>query len=92
MPKPLNREKLKAFIQRRRINALGLAVITAASAVITLVCALTGFPHTDILVIVTVLLVVLCVVQLLKYRRRFRTIHKGLRVRKKHRTGSEKKG
>ena len=56
----LNKAALRSFIQRRKMNALGLLIITAASAVITLLCALTGFARTNILVIITVLLIALC--------------------------------
>lgn len=84
MPRKLNREKLKAFIERRKANAAGLLVITALSAVITLVCAVTGFARTDILALVTIALIVLCVVQMYKMRSSFRTIRsfKGSRKRK----------
>lgn len=71
----INRKKLSAFIQRRKINALGLTVITAASAVITLLCALIGFAHTDVLVLVTIAMVVLCLVQYFRNRKGFRTMH-----------------
>lgn len=74
MPKAFNRKKLSAFIQRRKINALGLTVITGASAVITLLCALTDFKHTDILVMVTVAMVVLCFVQYFRNRKGFKTL------------------
>lgn len=77
----LNKAVLRAFIQRRRINALGLLIITAVSAVSTLLCALTGFARTNILVIITVLLIALCLSQLLCRRKGFRTLH--LRLRRK---------
>ena len=54
------REKIKAFFIRRKINALGLLVITVMSAVITLLCAITDFARTDLLVVVTILLILLC--------------------------------
>lgn len=84
MARKLNREKLKAFIERRKINSFGLLAITLISAVITLVCALSGFARTDILTLVTIALVVLCVVQMYKMRSSFRTIRsfKGARKRK----------
>lgn len=87
MPKKINKAVLKSFIQRRKINALGLTIITAASAIITMLCAFTGFARTDILVIVTILLVALCLLQLIRNRKGFRTIRaaKGLR-RKKNRS------
>ncbi|MBE5799248.1 MAG: hypothetical protein E7321_04780 [Clostridiales bacterium] len=83
MTKAFNRKKLSAFIQRRKINALGLTVITAASAIITLICALTGFNHTDILVMVTVALVALCFLQYFRNRKGFRTLHAFRGSRKK---------
>ena len=74
MSRKFNKERLKAFIARRRINALGLSVITAASALITLYCAMTGFKRTEILVIVTIALIVLCLLQAFKNRKAFRTM------------------
>lgn len=83
--KSFNRERLRAFIMRRKINALGLLVLTFLSAVITIICAIKGFPRTDILAVVTVLMVVLCLIQEVKLRRSFRTIKsfKGIRKKKK---------
>lgn len=85
MANKINRERLKAFILRRRLNAFGLLTITAISAVITIICALTGFDRTDILVVVTALLVLLCFVQAFRMRSSFRTIRsfKGSPRRKK---------
>lgn len=85
----MNKAVLKAFIQRRKTNALGLLVITVASALITLLCALAGFARTDILVIVTVLLVLLCIVQMIKNGRGFRTIRAKKGLRRKKRTAAE---
>lgn len=84
MSRKFNRSSLKAFIARRRSNALGLTIITAASALITLLCAMTGFKHTDVLVVVTILLLALCLIQALKYRKSFRTMKsfKGSRKKK----------
>ena len=86
MPRKFNKKILTAFIQRRKINALGLTVITAASAVITLLCALNGFAHTDILVLVTISMVALCLLQYFKNRKGFRTLRsfKGLRKKSKN--------
>lgn len=84
MAKGINRKKLAAFIQRRKINALGLTVITAASAIITLLCALTGFRHTDVLALVTIAMVVLCLVQYFRNRRGFRTMRAFKGSRKKN--------
>ena len=62
-PKPSKRQRFKNFILRRKLNTLGLLVITVMSALITLACAFHGFIYTDILIFVTVLLVALCFVQ-----------------------------
>lgn len=85
MANKLNRERLKAFILRRKLNAFGLLSITVASVLITLLCALIGFPRTDILAVVTVLLVVLCFVQAFRMRSSFRTIRSFKGSRKKKR-------
>ena len=84
MPGKINRTRLKAFIARRKTNSLGLSLITAASALITLICAMTGFKRTDVLAVVTVLLIALCLLQAIKYRKSFRTMKsfKGLRKKK----------
>lgn len=75
MAKGFNRKRLAAFIQRRRINELGLTVITAASAIITLICAMTGFVHTDVLALVTIAMIILCLLQYFRNRKGFRTMH-----------------
>ena len=72
--KPSKRQRFKNFILRRKLNTLGLLVITVMSALITLICALRGFLYTDILFIVTLLLVALCFVQSIKLKKSFRTI------------------
>ena len=74
MANGVNRKRLSAFIARRKINALGLTVLTAASAIITLICAMTGFAHTDVLALVTIAMVVLCLVQYFRNRKGFRTM------------------
>ena len=84
MAKSFNRQRLAAFIQRRKINALGLTVITAASVIITLICALTDFAHTDILSFVSIVMVALCLLQYFKNRRGFRTLRSFRGSRKKH--------
>lgn len=83
--KAFNKERLRAFIQRRKINALGLLVLTFMTAVITIICAIQGFKRTDILAVVTILMVALCFVQEIKMRRSYRTIKsfKGFRKKKK---------
>ena len=40
--KPSKRQRFKNFILRRKLNVLGLLVITVMSALITLVCAIRG--------------------------------------------------
>ena len=75
MAKAFNRKRLAAFIQRRKINALGLTMITAASSIITLLCALIGFSHTDILAMVTIAMVALCLIYYFRNRKGFRTMH-----------------
>lgn len=75
MAKAFNRKRLAAFIQRRKINALGLTMITASSAIITLLCALIGFRHTDILAMVTIAMVALCLIYYFRNRKGFRTMH-----------------
>ena len=86
MPRPFNRGRLKAFIARRKTNALGLTIITAASALITLICAIIGFKRTDVLTFVTVLLIALCLIQALKYKTAFRTMKsfRGSKKKKEH--------
>ena len=66
MAKIFHRKKFTAFIQRRRINALGLTVLTAASVIIALICAITNFEHTDIIVLSSIAMVVLCLLQYFK--------------------------
>ena len=72
--KGFNQKSLRAFIQRRKINALTLLAMTFLCAVITIFCAITGHRHTDILCMVTILLVVLCFIQEIKLRRSYRTM------------------
>lgn len=81
--KRINKAVLKAFIQRRKINALGLIVITAASAIMTLLGALTGFSRTNILAIITVMMILLCLLQMIKNGRGFRTLRSSKKLRKK---------
>ena len=47
-PKPSKRQRFKNFILRRKLNTLGLLVITLMSGLITIACAVRGFSHTDI--------------------------------------------
>jgi len=80
-----NKEKFKEIILRRKLNAFGLHAITVMSAVITLICALTGISSRklDLLVWVTIALVLLCFIQTFKMRRSFRTIRSKSLHRKK---------
>ena len=55
-PKPSKRQRFKNFILRRKLNTLGLLVITLMSGLITIACAVRGFSHTDILILVTALI------------------------------------
>ena len=84
MAKVFNRKKLTEFIQRRKINALSLTVMTGASVLITLICALTNFKHTDVLVLVSIAMVVLCLLQYFKNRKGFRTLRSFKGSKKKY--------
>lgn len=74
MANGVNRKRLAAFMARRKINSLGLTVITAASALVTLICAMTGFTHTDMLALVTIAMIILCLLQYFRNRKGFRTM------------------
>ena len=81
----INKEKLKTFLLRRRINSFGLFLITVMCILITLLCALLGLPSSklDLLVMVDIALVVLCFIQAFKTRKSFRTIRSFKGSRKK---------
>ena len=83
--KALRTDKLRAFIERRRINTIGLLVLTLFSLVLTILGALVSVPRTYILAFVTVMLTLLCAMQVLKLRKGFRTIRdfRGFRRRKR---------
>ena len=91
MAKVLNKEKLREFFFRRKINFLTLVTITLLSIVITVACLLTGFipNRVNILVIVSVLLVLLCCIQAYRMRKSFRTIKAFRGMRKKKRPADE---
>lgn len=72
--KLFKKDRLRAFIQRRKVNALSLLIITFVCSVITVLCALRGHAHTDVLTIVTILLIVLCLIQEFKLRKSYRTM------------------
>jgi len=86
-----NKEKFRAFLLRRKLNAFGLLSITVMSALITLICALTGMSSRklDLLVWVTIALVLLCFIQAFKMRRSFRTIRSKSLHRKKKKPQEE---
>ena len=90
MARKINTEKLKAFLLKRKANTLGLFLMTFCALLVTLACALTGFPRTDILAFVCILMVLLCIVQLYRVRKAFRTIRSFKGIRRKKRTGEEK--
>lgn len=81
-----SRERLKAFLLRRRLNAFGLLTITAGSLAVTLIAGLCGFAHTDLLALVALLLVALCFVQGYRMRSSFRTMRsfRGFRRKREH--------
>ena len=79
----INRERIKAFILRKKANFFGLLAITALSVIATLLAALFGFHRTEILAIVTVLLILLCLLQLYKMRSSYRTMPSFRGFRKK---------
>ena len=85
LKKKINKDVLKAFIQRKKINALGLIIITAISAVCTLLGAATNFHRTDILAIITAVMVLLCILQLIKNGRGFRTLRSSKPLHRKKR-------
>lgn len=72
--KGFKRDRLRAFIQRRKINALGLLLTTFVCALITILCAIQGFDRTGTLGVITILLVILCFIQEIKLRKGFRTM------------------
>lgn len=88
--KTLRTDKLREFVQRRRINTIGVFLLTLLSLVLTILGALVSFPRAYILAFVTVMLTLLSAVQIFKLRSGFRTIRdfRGFRRRKKH-IGSE---
>lgn len=79
----INKEKIKAFIVRKKANFFGLLAITALSVVVTLLAAMSGFRRTEILAVVSVLLVLLCLLQLYKMRSSYRTMPSFRGFRKK---------
>ena len=85
MKKRFDREKLKAFIFRRKVNFYGLLAITAVSALSTLALFMRRSPRAGILVAVTVLLALLCGLQSFKIRSSYRTMPSFRGFRKKKR-------
>ena len=83
MAHSVNRKRFKEFMLRRKLNAFGLLSVTVISLVITLICAVTHFKRTDVLIIVSFLLVLLCLIQWIKMRRSFRTLKSSKGFRRK---------
>lgn len=88
MGKKFNREKLKDFLLRRRLNFLSLVCVTALSVIVTLLCFIFHLipNRVYILVVVSALLVLLCIIQALRMRSSFRTMKSFRGVRKKRST------
>lgn len=88
MKNHINRERLKAFIIRRRANFIGLVIITLLSVLSTLLLYAVHSSKADVLALVSVLLILLCFVQTYKMKSSYRTIpsFRGFRKRKKDRT------
>ena len=76
MANKLNRNKMKKFFFRRKINLSTLIVITIMSAAATGICLTTGFlPERVILLeVVTAALIVLTLVQIYRMKSSFRTM------------------
>lgn len=79
----IDRERIKAFILRKKANFWGLLMITTVSIVATVVCALIDSPRTGLLAVVTALLVLLCFLQAYRMRSSYRTIRSFRGQRKK---------
>lgn len=80
-----NKEKLKNFMLRRKLNTFGLLVLTLMSAIATFIGSLRGISSRklDLLVLVTIAMIFLCFIQAFKMRKRFRTLHTKSLHRKK---------
>ena len=91
MKRRFDREKLKAFIIRRKVNFFGLLAITAVSALSTLALWLMHSPRTRILVAVTVLLMLLCALQAYRMRSSYRTMpdFRGFRKKRKQKAATD---
>ena len=91
MANKLNRDKLRRFFFRRKINFATLLAIALLSAAATLICHITGFipGRLIILDIVTLLLAALCIVQAYRMRTSFRTMKDFKGKRKKKREESK---
>lgn len=84
MARKIDRARLKAFVLRRRANMMGLLAITAFSFITTIICFFCGFERTDVLSVVTACFILLCLVQMLRMKKSFRTLkaYKAVRKRK----------
>lgn len=85
MARKINKERLKSFVLNRKLNAFGLLSVTLLSVLITVFCAIRNFPRTNILLICTLLLIVLCFVQQFRMHSSFRRLpsFKGRRRKRK---------
>ena len=81
----LNREKLKAFVFRRKANLMGLVAIALIGLAATVALALAGSPRTGVAAVVSALLILLCAVQIYRMKSSYRTIpsFRGARKRRK---------
>jgi Ca2+/Na+ antiporter len=79
----MNRRHLKDFLARRKINTLGLFIITLISLIITVICVMTGFKRSNILIMVTVFLFALCVFFYFRKKKVY-TTYKYRRFKKKN--------
>lgn len=86
MRKRIDRERIRAFVLRRKANALGLTVITALSVLVTVVSALMRSSKTGIFAVVSMLLLLLCAVQSYRMRSSYRTMRSFRGFRKKKRS------
>ena len=80
-----NKEKLKSFMLRRKLNTFGLLTLTLLSALATFIGSLRGISarKLDLLVMVTIAMILLCFIQAFKMRKRFRTLRTKSLHRKK---------
>lgn len=78
----MNRGTIKRFFFNRKINTVGLVLITLMCLAATVIFSVSGFRHADVLVLVTLILVILCVLRMVFLRSSFKTIRTRLRRKK----------